>query len=209
MRQTWLRNREKNMAISLLAWRPWRVHVGVTVIELMVTLAIAVVMLTVAVPGFTSFIADNRRAGQANQVVGMLNMARSEAIKRGVRVTICKTSDPYASSPVCVPTATWGQGWVLFVDRIHIPGNPMGVVDVGDEILRVWSPDPEITLTTGGNYARGLYYDAGGAIRGINASGNRAAGNDTFDIASGGVKLCVVTNRQGRTTMRKQGEAAC
>ena len=59
---------------------------GFTLIELMVTLAVAAILLAVGVPGLRNILLSNRLATTANDVVVALNLARSEAIKRNTRV---------------------------------------------------------------------------------------------------------------------------
>ena len=63
-------------------------HSGFTLIELMITLAIASILLSVGIPSFQSIFEINRLATQANELVGAVNLARSEAIKRGQDVTV-------------------------------------------------------------------------------------------------------------------------
>ena len=106
---------------------------GFTLVELMVTLAIAAILLTVAVPGFQSFILNARRTTLANDLVLALAYAKSEAVKRGVRVTVCSRQD----DTTCAGSTTWDTGWLVFVDN-----NGDGVIDSGDLVLQVYPSLP-------------------------------------------------------------------
>lgn len=97
-------------------------------IELMIVLAIAAILATVAVPGFRSLIQNNRLATQANELTGTLNFARGESVKRGHRVTVCASSD----QATCTGGTAWQNGWIAFAD----PDNT-GTVTAGDTLLRV------------------------------------------------------------------------
>jgi len=82
---------------------------GFTIIELMVTLAVAVIVLTIAVPSFTAFVSGNRISSQANQFVAAMNFARSEAIKRKVNIDVAATDSGTA-------TDEWGAGWTVTIN---------------------------------------------------------------------------------------------
>jgi len=82
---------------------------GFTLIELMVTLAVAAIVLSVAVPGMRSFVQNNKAASQSNKLLGSLNFARSKAVHFGRTVTLCSSTD----TATCSGSNNWATGWVL------------------------------------------------------------------------------------------------
>lgn len=81
-------------------------------IELMVVVLVLGILSAIAVPGFKSTIQSSQRTVYANQLLEDLAFARSEAIKRGVRVTVCPSTD----SSSCSGSTSWATGWITFVD---------------------------------------------------------------------------------------------
>lgn len=71
---------------------------GLTVIELMVTLAVAAILVTIGLPTAQDFIRDNRMASQATQLVALVHIARSEAVQRN-------------SDSICLRLSSPGGGW--------------------------------------------------------------------------------------------------
>jgi type IV fimbrial biogenesis protein FimT len=89
--------------------RSGRANSGFTLIELMVTILVAAILLTVAVPAFQNFLQNDRQWTTANSLVMSLNAARSEAIKQDTAVSVCPTTNGTA----CSAASPWSQGWIV------------------------------------------------------------------------------------------------
>jgi type IV fimbrial biogenesis protein FimT len=90
---------------------------GFTLPELLITMGIIAIVLTTAVPSISSMIKDNRLATHVNSVVTHIHMARGEAVKRDVRVILCRTNSPNATTPSCGGTVrNWTGGYIVFAD---------------------------------------------------------------------------------------------
>ncbi len=128
---------------------------GFTLVEMMVTFAIGAILLTVAVPAMITMIQNNRLTSQTNELVAALNYARSEAIKRGVPVTVCSST----TGTGCAGNgAVWGSGWLIFVDNSAT--GTVGTLDSGEQVLSSYdtaegdntlrSPDARVTYIGSG-----------------------------------------------------------
>jgi type IV fimbrial biogenesis protein FimT len=101
---------------------------GFTLIELMVTVAIAAILALLAAPSFNDAILRHKLTGYANNFVAAAQLARSEAIKRNAIVRICRSADGAS----CATSGTWQQGWIVFHDA-----NNDGAVSSGETVIRV------------------------------------------------------------------------
>ncbi len=66
---------------------------GFTLLELIVTVLLAAILITLGVPAFRSMILSNRLTAQTNSLVTVLTLARSEAVRRGTDVWACGKVD--------------------------------------------------------------------------------------------------------------------
>lgn len=120
---------------------------GLSLIELLVTLSIAVILLTIGVPSFVDMMASNTATSYGNDLIADINYARSEAITRGARVVVCKGAARAVGSDCADADVDWEDGWKVFedcndnrvVNSATCPDrNGDGVAD-DEEVLRVHS----------------------------------------------------------------------
>lgn len=125
---------------------------GFSLIELMITLAVAAVFATLAAPSFQAMIMNNRLTSIANDLLADLATARNEASKRRGRVTLCKNDNAGAADTACSTSSSWSDGWLVFVDT-----NNNGTLDAGETILRVHQALPfgvTVAITGFGNFVQ-------------------------------------------------------
>jgi len=85
---------------------------GFTLIELIVTLAVAAILVTAAVPALRTFVQNSRITTQTNDVLGDINFARSEAIRRGQNVEVCTSTNGTS----CNGAGVWTTGRLIWTD---------------------------------------------------------------------------------------------
>ncbi|MHB9796939.1 GspH/FimT family pseudopilin [Pseudomonas sp. MT3] len=81
---------------------------GFTLLELMVTVAVAAVLLSLAVPSFTDATLSGKLAANANDLVAGVTLGRSEAIKRNAVASMCVSSNGTSCG-----SGGWEQGWIV------------------------------------------------------------------------------------------------
>lgn len=125
---------------------------GMTLIELMVTLAILAIVAAIATPSLSSFINSNRLTGVANNLNSTLVSARTEAVKLKTAVTV---------SPV---SSSWDNGWtVTYVDggaKVELLNQ--GKVSKGISLGSTSSSDSVVFDPTG--YSKNDHLGANGVV---------------------------------------------
>ncbi len=168
---------------------------GFSIIELMLTIAVAGVILSLGVPSFQSLIERNQLTSGINQFVSSMSLARSEAIKRNQRVLICPSSDGQQCSG-----GQYENGWIVFVDRNSNASRQAGT----EELIWVNGSLPtSMTLRGKGCCDDKIPYLASGQINGIAGSMHLCKEND----ADKSRKISI--NRFGRARLNDAGSDDC
>lgn len=142
---------------------------GFTLIELMIVIVIVAIFVTVGVPSFQNMIKDNRLVTQANRLVSSLQLARSEALKLGTPVSVCRTTNGTTCAGV---GESWESGWLVFVDT-----NANGDVD-GERII-----SSNGALSAGNTLRAAAPFND---FVNYQPNGLQSAANGTFRVCDGG-----------------------
>ena len=121
----------KNHRVNLMSGDKLMKHkiAGFTLIELMITIALAGILAAIGLPSFTDTISRSRLTTNINELVASMNFARSEAVKQNRSITVRKSG------------TEWEEGWTIFVDM-----NGDGVYDADGVDNTLGTADDETEL---------------------------------------------------------------
>ena len=125
---------------------------GFNLVELLVVVSVGSILMGLGVSSYRYVTNSSRVSSEINSLLGDMQVARSEAIKRGQTVTIC----PSGNGTSCAGGGgAWNGGWIVFTDWT---GN--GTVDTGapdnDLVLRVQPPWTSTDAVTTNNAGTGF-----------------------------------------------------
>lgn len=115
---------------------------GVTLVELMITIALVAILGTIAAPAFIDLRLDGARTATVNEFFHALFLARSEAIKRGRIVSLCPSMDGQSCAGREHP---WTVGWIVFVNDDR--DDPVER-DSNEAIIAIYGSRTDIIITS-------------------------------------------------------------
>lgn len=98
---------------------------GFTMVELMIVISVLGILMSLSVPSFDRMLKRQKASGEANNLVSLIYLSRSEAIKSNQVVTLCRSSNGLECGD------DWKDGWLMFVDN-----NRNGAKDIDEKIIR-------------------------------------------------------------------------
>jgi type IV fimbrial biogenesis protein FimT len=171
---------------------------GFTLVELMVTVAVVAILMAIGAPQLRAFLQKQQVAADMESITTAMRQARSEALKRSGRVTVCALSNAAITNPAnaqcaAANNADWSNGWMVFID--YSIGGANAFDSASDTILHIEQSVHSRTIR-----------NTSGSIVTYLADGQPLAfSNGTFVISPGtstNDPLCrtLVLSRQGRVT---------
>ena len=135
-------------------------------------MVIIAILMAVGVPSYRYVTTDNRLSTEANELLGDLQFARSEAVREGQTVTVCvasTSSTPTSPSCATAGTTTWQNGWIIFGDV----GNDQKI-DTNDPVLRIQSAfvggDTFVSSGSGANNLGAVTFNRSGFVSQLGVS---------------------------------------
>lgn len=135
---------------------------GFTLIELIMVLVVMAIILSIAVPSFRTMFANNQAGAISEDFIAALNLARSEAVKRGKLVSICRTTNAASCTS---STGDWNTGYIVYLDSSSSETLTTTTIAT-DGIIRIYpsSANTAISVMRGASDVTFLRYNSMGSL---------------------------------------------
>ncbi|WP_028762795.1 GspH/FimT family pseudopilin [Shewanella colwelliana] len=146
---------------------------GFTLVEMMVTIVIAGILLTVGVPSMVSMYEGFRANSNVEKIHNILAFSRNQAISYGATVNVC----PFASATSCGTGTDWKGGIRVFITDADDNDHELRAIDSFHSNDKVKGPSGTITFSPEG-------LSSGGTL--IYCPGGKTAESQSVDISTSG-----------------------
>lgn len=170
---------------------------GFTLIETMVVVAIVAILAALAAPSFSDLIRNNRVSAASSALQVSLNLARSEAVKRGTdaRVTVAASQcTGSGASTAC----KFEKGWTVFFDKTNNANGDVAPTADSSSVTRlevVAAPSAPVSFGQNG-LVQSFTYNGQGRLIDVTGAGVVARSAWFYDASSD--KYCLVSSNTGR-----------
>jgi type IV fimbrial biogenesis protein FimT len=184
---------------------------GFTLLELMLVIVIVAILIMFAVPSFQWMIQKVTISSNVNTFLSDMRYARSEAIRHGGGVVLCRSDAPEAAAPACGsgfgPGGNgWVSGWIIFQDLSN-DGNK----STNDPLLRVQAPIIAINSILGilpdSSSSTTFRFTATGRLRNLIGTTTMPFGGDSTFAKTMQRVVCV--SLSGRARIAGDGATSC
>lgn len=172
---------------------------GFTLLEALVVVAVLGILVGLTAPAMTGMRARHQLQAQAESFLDSLVLARSEALRRQQRITLCAK----AAQGLCDAGGQWQQGWLVFVDS-----NNSGLRESGELLLETREALPEAVQVGVSNTVK-TYFSYNAEGRSATASGAFMAGTWRFCLRSSTRAWRVVGNALGKPRIEPYTAEQC
>lgn len=186
-----------------------RRYSGFTLIELMMVLVVMAIILSVAVPSFRTMFANNQSISISEDLIVAVNLARSEAVKRGKLVSICRTTTGNTTTPACASaTGDWNTGFIVYIDKSASETTSTTITTTlpTDDIIRIFPPltsdKAAISVKRGTSDVTFLRYNPMGVL--AKNSTNEATITTSVAKCKGDNKRVITVKLSGSISVAKQ-----
>lgn len=172
---------------------------GFTLIELMVGMAIVALMIGLAAPSYRYSINSSRVASDRDSLLSALQLARAEAIRRGLSVTVCSSN---TAGTACSGSNNWKTGWLVFVDS-----NNNASYDSGEKLVRQQSALTSANAVSADNNTSAVRFNREGIASGL--ANDPVTVTFTPPTNSSTQKRCLLISVAGRVRFPNPDKGTC
>jgi type IV fimbrial biogenesis protein FimT len=157
---------------------------GFTLLELLVVLVIISVLSAYAIPAFSESVQRYRASAEISALGTDLQLARSEAVKRGLSVKVC----PSSNGTTCTSASGWQIGWIVYP---VVSSTSTTIVPI--RYQKAWTNNDTLISNNSSDYSVTFTRDGFATVQ-----SPTSAGTAIFKVQTASVSRCLELNKAGR-----------